>query len=31
MYVLLGKFVGIDEFFQTHTKLCDLDLHFALQ
>ena len=31
MYVLLSKFVGIDEFFQTHTKFCDLDLHIALQ
>ena len=32
MYCLvIYKFVGIDEFFQTHTKFCDLDLHFALQ
>ena len=31
MYVLLGRVVGIDEFFQTNTKFCDLDLDFTLQ
>ena len=30
-YALLDWFVGIDEFFQTHTKFCVLDLNFALQ
>ena len=30
MYALLGRFVGIDEFFPTNIKLCDLDLDFAL-
>ena len=31
MYALLGRFVGIDEFFPTNTKFCDLDLDLALQ
>ena len=31
MYALLGRFVGIDEFFPTKTKFYDLDLDFALQ
>ena len=29
--VKLGEFVNIDEFFQTSTKFCDLDLDFTLQ
>ena len=29
--VKLGEFVNIDEFFQTSTKFCDLDLDFAFQ
>ena len=31
MYALLGRFVGIDDFFSINTKFCDLDLDFALQ
>ena len=31
MYALHGRFIGIDEFFPTNKKFCDLDLDFALQ
>ena len=31
MYALLGRFLGIDKFFLTNSKFCDLDLDFGLQ
>ena len=31
MYALLSRFLGIDGFFPTNTKFCELDLDFALQ
>ena len=31
MYALLGRFEGIDEFFPTNKKICDLDRDFVLQ
>ena len=31
MYALRGRFVGIDKFFPTNTKFCDLKLDSALQ
>ena len=31
MYALLGRFIGIVEFFPTNKTFCDLDLDFALQ